>query len=220
MLTHSRGQLPPEMWARIFVLVKPDSKELLVRPWKFTARSEAVLHIMADQACFRQLQLVCSTFNKVFAEHPELSDEMLLNEHAIRSSVPSALLWIQRWRHSICRLVAFTEHEHQTVVLEALNWVASLKCAIMSHASMSIVSMLPGFSSLSRCDFHSPEDVLELSALHSLYSLQQLYLSDANFCATPSHMLVLSAVDCQIYFNGDSTHSINMTSISLLLDSV
>ena len=39
-----------------------------------------VAKLMADQACFHQLELVCSKFRDVFAEHPQLSNEITISK--------------------------------------------------------------------------------------------------------------------------------------------
>ena len=93
-------QLPLEVWAKVFEYLRPSMDAVDVVG---DGQPQNVAKVMTEQACFHQLKLVCSKFRDVFAEHPELSREIIISKVSSAAStfVPSILLWIQRWRSSI-----------------------------------------------------------------------------------------------------------------------
>ena len=58
-------QLPIEVWNKVFAFLKPDCSE--IERW----HSE-VDELVTQQAQLHQLRLVCTKFNKVIDQHPEL----------------------------------------------------------------------------------------------------------------------------------------------------
>lgn len=78
-------QLPLEVWARIFDHLRPDT-EGAAAPSMYE-----VAMVMADQAHFHTLKLVCSQFRDVFAVHPDLSNEVSIGSAAY-TQLPGLLL--------------------------------------------------------------------------------------------------------------------------------
>ena len=173
-------QLPLEVWAKVFKCLRPNSDELFD-----DARTQTVAKVMTEQAYFHQLKLVCSKFRDVFAEHPELSNEIIIGKPSSAAStfVPSILLWIQRC--SVCTFNAFSGEQHHELVLGALAGSSSLKSVFLANTPAAAVCTLPVFKSLTRCDFDNHEQ-LDLSPLQALPSLEELYVSAGEYSNVPS----------------------------------
>jgi len=87
-------QLPSEVCNKVFACLKPNCKQL---------DESTVNEMVTQQAQLHQLRLVCTKFNKVIEQHPELLDQ-LLPGHMSWQSWPSLLRWLQRYK-SYVRIV-------------------------------------------------------------------------------------------------------------------
>ena len=87
-------QLPNEVWNKVFACLKPNCNQL---------DESRVYKMVTQQAQLHQLRLVCTKFNKVIEQHPELLDQ-LLPGHMSWQSWPSLLRWLQRYK-SYVRIV-------------------------------------------------------------------------------------------------------------------
>ena len=204
-------QLPLEVWARVFEHLRPDSKNAVAGEQGQQARAQEVAKLMADQACFHQLKLVCCKFRDVFSEHPELSNEITISKPS-DTFVPSILLWIQRWRSSICNFQAFSGVQHHELVLGALACCSSsLGSVFLTNAPAAAVSALPAFNSLKRCDFDD-QNQLSLSALQALPSLEELYLSAGDYSSVPSagQLTMLWVQEANVEFSRASMEDISL----------
>jgi len=67
-------QLPVEIWNKVFACLKPNCMRL---EHSDSRVDEAVI----QQAQLHQLRLVCTKFNKVIEQHPELLDQLLPNQN-------------------------------------------------------------------------------------------------------------------------------------------
>ena len=217
-------QLPLEVWAKIFEHFKPISEnELASGPM---VRRRISSNVMEDQADFHRLKLVCSKFRDAFAEHPELSNE--INIDNTNAFMPSVLLWIQRWRSSIYRFNSFFEGQHQVIVLGALACPGSLLDSVsLTNAPADAVCALPGFSSLRRCYFLCNTDYVtdddtdddtdydtDLSPLQALPSLEELHLSFGHYSSVPStgHLTLLRLEHGTVQFRAASAEDISLFS--------
>lgn len=206
-------QLPLEVWARIFSHLKAEN--VLAS----AVSEQAVAKLMADQAYFHQLKLVCSKFRDVFAEHPELSDEISVNKSSAHTFIPSILVWIQRWRSSIQRVNWFSRKEHQEMLLGALACPDSLLDMVyLTNASQNAVHALPVFSSLSQCEFHDQQVQLDLTALHALPSLKELTLSSGCYSSVPAtgHLTTLWVMNGTVLFSGASLQDISLETLVII----
>ena len=206
-------QLSLEVWARVFKYLKPNGKHAV----EDQARAQRVAKLMADQACFHQLKLVCSKFRDIFAEHPQLSNEITISKpsSATAAFVPSILLWIQRWRSSICSFQAFSGKQYHELVLGALACLcSSLDSVFLANTTAEAVCALPVFKSLRRCNFDDQQH-LDLSALQALPSLEELYLSDGNYSSVPSagKLTSLWVQDANVDFSRASTKDVSLKSL-------
>ena len=212
-LTVNIGQLPLEVLARIFQCLKADGDDAVTSSQRDKTRS--VARVLADQACFHQLQLVCSRFRNVFDGHPELSNEINLGRHVARTFVPSMLLWVQHWRSSIYRFNAFFGEQHHELVLGALACPCSLlESVFLTNPPASAVCALPAFSSLKKCDLEGSKDhkdELDVSALQKVLSLEELYLSTGSYSSVPSsgHLTSLWVSEGCIQFSENSVEGIS-----------
>ena len=74
--------------------------------------------VVTDQACFHQLKVACSKFIHVFAQHPELSNEITICKPVADTFGPSLLLWTQLWSSSICKFNTFSlEQPHKLMLV-------------------------------------------------------------------------------------------------------
>ena len=207
-------QLPLEVWAKVFEYLRPNSQDAL------DDQSQNVARLMTEQACFHQLKLVCSKFREVFAEHPELSNEISISKPTGSSDastfVPSILLWIKRWHRSIGIFNAFHGQQHHELILGALAVSSSLESVFLKNTPAAAVCALPVFTSLRRCDFDQHEQ-LNLSDLRALPSLQELYLSAGEYSNVPSagSLITLWVQDANVKFSTALMEDISFTSLTL-----
>ena len=212
-------QLPLEVSARIFQYLKVHGDDAVLSSQADITQSVRV--VMADQACFHQLKLVCSRFNSVFDKHSELSSEINLGRHAARTFVPSILLWIHRWRSSIYRFNSFYGEQHLELVLGALACpCSSLASVFLTNPPESAVCALPAFLSLKQCDIEGSKGLneqLDVSALQELPSLQELYLSTGSYSSVPSsgHLTKLWVSEGRIQFSENSDEGISLKFLSI-----
>lgn len=215
----SVDQLPLEVLTKVFKCLKPHGDD--AASVNSSRKTQLVAKVMADQASFHQLPLVCSKFNSVFAEHPELSDELNISKHVARTFVPSVLLWIHRWRSSISSFNAFSGEQHHELVLGALACPCSLLESIcLVKPPAGAVCALPTFKSLRRCDLDGSKDekdYLDLSALHQVFSLEELYLSTGRFSSVPSsgHLTTLWVSQSSVRFTGNLLEDISLKSLTM-----
>lgn len=206
-------QLPLDVWARIFQhLEAVNAKELTC---SLLPEARRVALDTANQAHFHQLQLVCSKFRDVFAEHPDLSNRIIVSKSIAHPFIPSILLWIQRWRSSIRNVSCCSGKEHQEMLLGALACPDSMLNTIhLTKASQNSVHALPVFSSLSRCDLHGQQGHLDLTALQALPSLTELHLSVGCFNGVPAacltYLFVASGI---VQFSGASEQNISLETL-------
>ncbi len=64
-------QLPIEVWNKVFACLER----------KFKLFDDGKVDDVTEQAQLHQLRLVCTKFNKVVEQHPELLDQLLLPVH-------------------------------------------------------------------------------------------------------------------------------------------
>ena len=105
-------QLPIEVWNKVFAFLKPDCSE--IERW----HSE-VDELVTQQAQLHQLRLVCTKFNKVIDQHPELLDH-LLPGHMPWQSWPSLLRWLQRDRSHVRIVMPSCDGDSHALLLGAL----------------------------------------------------------------------------------------------------
>lgn len=217
LTTVTVDELPLEVWARVFEYLRPKSKHAVDGDQGQQARIQRVAKLMADQACFHQLKLVCSKFQDVYAEHPELSNEISISKISSATSifVPSILLWVQRWGSSICSFKAFSGKQHHELVLGALACLStSLDSVFLTNTPAAAVCALPVFKSLKRCDFDDHQ-LLNLSALQALPSLPKLYLSGGDYSSVPSagQLTMLWVQEANVEFNRAVMEDISLKDI-------
>ena len=105
-------QLPVEVWGKVFACLKPNCKSLQD---VYTRPDKAV----AQQAQLHQLRLVCTKFNKVIEQHPELLDQLVPGRISWKFW-PSLLRWVQRYRRNVRIFMPFCNADCQTLLLGAL----------------------------------------------------------------------------------------------------
>ncbi len=69
-------QLPIEVWNKVFAYLER----------KFKLFDDGKVDDVTEQAQLHQLRLVCTKFNKVVEQHPELLDQLLLPVHMSQQS--------------------------------------------------------------------------------------------------------------------------------------
>ena len=208
-------QLPLEVWARIFQFLRAGNDENLTCILPFKAH--LVAQATADQTHFHQLKLVCSKFRDAFAEHPELSNRVILRQSTGHPVASGILLWIQRWRSSIRQFICFSGEEHQEMLIGVLACPDSVLNFIhLINASQNSIYALPMFSSLIRCDFHAQQGQLDLTALQALPSLKELRLSGGRFSGVPACLPYLCVALANVQFSGASEQGISLEKLEAI----
>ena len=181
--------------------------------------------IAADQANFRQLNLVCKRFRQVFLEHSELSAELVVpqtNPNATRL-LPSLLLWMRRHSGAALKFAALGAGLHQELIIGALSCsMMQLSEVYLTGASNTGLLGLSAFTSVTSCDLNSPlTGSLDLQSLQGLTSLQKLYLTNGVFCqltlnAELTYIFMLSAeVSCVAHTRTTGLQVLSMESSTL-----
>ena len=201
------------MWAHVFQCLVLNNQVAVV-----TWPEQNVAKVLADQACFHQLKLVCSKFRNVFALHPEFSNEPTISKPTAHTFVPSVLLWTQRWGSFICKFNSFFgEQPHKLLhVLGVFICIcSSLKSMFLTTAPSDAVRALPIFSSLVRCKFHDHLHHLVSSALKRLPRLKDLYLTSGQYSNVPSAgcLTRVSVLDSVVQFSASSLEGISLSTI-------
>ena len=165
-------QLPIEVWNKVFAFLKPDCSE--IERW----HSE-VDELVTQQAQLHQLRLVCTKFNKVIEQHPELLDQ-LLPGHMPWQSWPSLLRWLQRYRSHVRIVMPSSDADSQALLLGALACPSSqLTEVFLSESGMLHIHLLSVFTTIAKCSLSMPKERdldLDLKPLHGLHSLQDMFL--------------------------------------------
>ncbi len=141
---------------------------------------------VAQQAQLHQLRLVCTKFNKVVEQHPELLDQ-LVPGHLSWQSWPSLLRWLQRHRSNVRIFMPFCNADCQTLILGALACPSSqLTEVFLLESGMPHIHALSVFTSITKCSLSDPENnEMDLTPLHGLHSLQDMCLEYGRYSNVP-----------------------------------
>ena len=214
-------RIPLEVWARIFEHLRPDSEDVSASiMWRQPGASHRLSVLLTKQARLYQLNLVCPKFRSVFLQHPELSNEISIHfTSAAHALLPSALLWIQRWRRSLHTFNSFCGEEHHELLLAAMASPGSLLDSVyLTNAPASAVFVLTIFSHLRQCTFTDHEDQLDLLTLQAVPSLEELRLSYGSYSNIPSdgHLTSLCSCFATLEFSPAPTeHDISLKLLSM-----
>ena len=163
-------QLPIEVWNKVFACLKPNCMRL---EQSFNRVDEAA----TQQAQLHQLRIVCTKFNKVIEQHPELLDQLLPGQISWQSW-PSLLRWLQRYRSHVRIFMPFCDADCQTLLLGALACPSSqLTEVFLPESGMLHIHALSVFTTITKCSLSNPEkNEMDLKPLHGLHSLQYMFL--------------------------------------------
>lgn len=197
-------QLPTDIWSRIFAFLKPNCEYL-----EYHDGDGEVERVAAQQAQLHQLRLVCTNFNQIIEQHPQLLDQLLPSDLS-SEGLPSLVCWLKRHNGSVRIFMPFCSTQCQAVLLDALLCPSSqlLKVYLM-ESTMLHVHMLSAFTTITKCSLFNPiSEPMDLKPLHTLCSLQELFLEYGEYTAVPlaSHLTWLdihqSTVSCVQLFGG------------------
>ena len=168
---YSFESLPTHILANIFHWSLPTTT-LLVN-WGEALRSE--------YASFQRLRLVSRRFSQTFRQYPLLNQSLLVCGPLPLQQLSTLLHWTHKHAGSIEKVVFARESSScQDVVLAVLVAARTPVLSLSLWApslSGTVRSLLPSFSSLTRCGFNSARgDVLDLMPLQALPSLTDLCL--------------------------------------------
>jgi len=184
-------QLPIEVWGKVFACLKPSCKHL-------EQSNSRVDKVVAQQAQLHQLRLVCTKFDRVVEQHPELLDQ-LLPCHISWQSWPSLLRWLQRYRSNIRIFMPFCDADCQALLLGALACPSSqLTEVFLPESGMLHIHALSVFTTITKCSLSNPEKhEMDLKPLHGLHSLQYMFLENGQYSNVPlsSHLTRLDVED-------------------------
>ena len=177
-------QLPVEVWGKVFACVKPNCKSLQD---VYTRPDKAV----AQQAQLHQLRLVCTKFNEVIEQHPELLDQLVPGRLSWQSW-PSLLCWLQRYRSNVRVFTPLCSADCQTLLLGVLACPSSqLTEVFLPESGMPHIHALSVFTTITKCSLSDPENnEMDLKPLHGLHSLQDMCLEYGRYSNAPisSHL--------------------------------
>ncbi len=163
-------QLPIEVWNKVFACLKPNCKQL---------DKIRVNEMVTQQAQLHQLRLVCTKFNKVIEQHPELLDQ-LLPGHVSWQSWSRLLCWLQRYKSHVRVVRSSSNADSQALLLGALACPSSqLTDVFLSESGMLHIHLLSVFTTIAKCSLSMPKERdldLDLKPLHGLHSLQDMFL--------------------------------------------
>ena len=159
-------QLPIEVWNNVFACLKPKCKMF----------DGSKIDDVTEQAQLHQLRLVCTKFNKVFEQHPELLDQLLVPYYMFWQSWPSLLRWLQRYRSHVCIVTSPCDADSQALLLGALACPSSqLTDVFLAASEMLHIHALSVFTTITQCSLSNPKKSdLDLEPLHGLHSLQDI----------------------------------------------
>ena len=184
-------QLPVEVWGKVFACLKPNCKSL---QHDYTTPDMAV----AQQAQLHQLRLVCTKFDTVDEQHPELLDQ-LVPGHISWQSWPSLLRWLQQYKSNVRIFMPFCKADCQALIVGALACPSSqLTEVFLLESGMPHIHALSVFTTITKCSLSDPDNnKMDLMPLHGLHSLQDMSLVYGQYSSVPlsSHLTRLAVVD-------------------------
>jgi len=182
-------QLPIEVWNKVFACLKPKCKMF----------GGSKVDDVTEQAQLHQLRLVCTKFNKVVEQHPELLDQLLLPGYMSWQSWPSLLRWLQRYRSHVRSVLAPCNADSQALLLGALACPSSqLTEVCLAESGMLHIHALSVFTTIKQCSLSNPKGSdLDLKPLQGLHSLQDMFLQQGQYSNVPlsSHLTRLHVED-------------------------
>ena len=183
-------QLPIEVWNKVFACLKLNCKQL---------DESRVYKMVTQQAQLHQLRLVCTKFNKVIEQHPELLDQLLLH-HVSCQAWPSLLRWLQRYKSHVRIVMLSSDADSQALLLGALACPASqLTEVFLRKSRMLHIQALSVFTTITKCSLSDPKEAdMDLKPLQGLHSLQDVFLEYGQYSKVPlsSHLTCLDVSDC------------------------
>jgi len=183
-------QLPIEVWNKVFACLKPNCKQL---------DESRVYKMVTQQAQLHQLRLVCTKFNKVIEQHPELLDQLLLR-HVSCQAWPSLLRWLQRYKSHVRIVMLSSDADSQALLLGALACPPSqLTEVFLRKSRMLHIHALSVFTTITKCSLSDPKEAdMDLKPLQGLHSLQDIFLEYGQYSNVPlsSHLTCLDVSDC------------------------
>ena len=170
------------MWAKVFECLKLDRFPVTQFVLHGSEHENAIKRIVADQANFHRLNLVCKRFRQMFLDYSELSAELVVPE-LNASRLPSLLLWLRRHSGTALKFAALAGELHQETTIGALSCsMTQLPEIYLVRASVCGLLGLSAFKCLTSCNLNSPSSgSLDLQALQGLTSLQNLHLAGGAF---------------------------------------
>ena len=152
--------------------------------------------MVTQQAQLHRLRLVCTKFNKVFEQHPELLDQLLL----CHVSCPSLLRWLQRYKSHVRIVMPPGDADSQALLLGALACPSSqLTEVFLRKSGVLHIHALSVFTTITKCSLSHPKEAdLDLKSLHGLQSLQDISLDYGQYSNVPlsGHLTCLDRSDC------------------------
>ena len=193
-------QLPLDLWAKVYAHLKPnnDAAVLLFTMDNTDEQKQAISEVIAAQAHYHKLKLVCGKFKQVFQQYSELSDELILAEGNQSHMFPHALVWLRQSGSAISKFTAFYGGLTQDMLLAAMASSApQLKYVHLCGLTRATLSGLLAFKDLKRLHLVKPATVLSLHSLRNLPCLEWLSLLSGTFhrLAIPSCMTSLLISD-------------------------
>ncbi|DBB18576.1 TPA: hypothetical protein ACH3X3_000205 [Trebouxia sp. C0006] len=192
-------QLPIEVWNKVFAFLKPDCSE--IERW----HSE-VDELVTQQAQLHQLRLVCTKFNKVIDQHPELLDQ-LLPGHMPWQSWPSLLRWLQRYRSHVRIVMPSSDADSQALLLGALACPSSQLTEVFLSESTEFTVGEDHMLCI-------PPNISSLSQLRRLLVAMETYNDDALDVSWTYGLTSLHSLD--LHIEGEVTFSQDLTQLQQL----
>ncbi len=144
-------QLPIEVWNKVFACLKPKCKTF----------DGSKIDDVTEQAQLHQLRLVCTKFNKVVEQHPELLDQLLVPYHMFWQSWPSLLRWLQRYRSHVRIVTSPCDADSQALLHGALACPSSqLTDAFLAAIEMLHIHALSVFTTITQCSLSNPKKAI------------------------------------------------------------
>ena len=153
-----------------------------------------------SQAQLHQLRLVCTKFRQVFAQHPELSDQLLYPLSGSRR-LSSLLVWIHKAGYDLKRFISLSDGLQQDTVFGALVSASSrLELVGLVNVSSTSVHLLAACCMVTHCRLDCCAEDVDLSPLQKLPHLQELTLCSGDFTDVPltAQLTYLSIEDCEV----------------------
>ncbi len=181
--------LPKDLWGRIFSITgSMVAEEILLEAAKCSALP-AYPSSYTPYSLFRQLPLVCKSFDGAFTEVHQLSACMVLKAGRSRHRLKSLLPWRKRHKDSVQAVVVFHGTPRAATALTKLATpLSTLSTATLITPGHMCMQALSALTSIQVLSLHTTRpEVIILEPLHTLSRLNSLTLGFGVFFHVKEH---------------------------------